>query len=259
MHNNFDWINEYYSWLKNGFAAAELINGWTEIATPFMDRHNDGMTVYAKKDGNNITLSDDGYIINDLLADGITLGQKKKKSLLDHYLAAYGVKCENNELKMTTTVASYPVDMHMFIQAMLAVNDMFILSDTTVKTLFLEDVATYLDNHDIVYTRNFLAKGSTGLEFNFNFQIAGKSSEILINSFNSINRGNLASFLFDWLDIRDARQKQAKKAVRGLAIINDLKKDVDPQFLKALSLKQTDYILFSQRDDDGNKRKLKAA
>ena len=31
----------------------------------------------------------------------------------------------------------------------------------------------------------------------YNFQIAGRNSEILINSFNSINRSNLSSFLFD--------------------------------------------------------------
>ena len=69
MDTNFDWIAEYYQWIKKNLSARRLKNGWTEIGTPFMDRHNDGLVIYAKRDGDSITLSDDGYIINDLIAD----------------------------------------------------------------------------------------------------------------------------------------------------------------------------------------------
>lgn len=258
MTAKFEWIEEYYKWLRGTASARQLQNGWTEIGTPFMDRHNDGLTVYAKMEGDNITLSDDGYIINDLLADGISLNRKKRKELLNSFLMSYGVQNVNNEMIMHTTVAEYPVSMHMFIQAMLAVNDMFMLSDSTVKTIFLDDVAAFLDEQQIIYTPSFIAKGSTGLEFNFHFQIAGRKSEILINSFNTMNRGNLSSFLFDWLDIKEARQKRAKKKVAGLAIIND-EKGVDQKYLEALASKDTQYILFSQRNDPENLKKLSAA
>ena len=160
---------------------------------------------------------------------------------------------------MNTSVSSYPVDMHMFLQAMLAVNDMFFLSGNTVKTIFLDDVVSYLDEQDIVYTPNFIAKGSTGLEFNFNFQIAGKKTELLINAFNSINKSNLTAFLFDWIDIKEARQRQSKKNVRGLAIINDVTKEIDSKYLEALSAKETDYILFSERNRPENISKLNVA
>lgn len=258
MTAKFEWIEEYYKWLRGAASARQLQNGWTEIGTPFMDRHNDGLTVYAKMEGDNITLSDDGYIINDLLADGISLNRKKRKELLDSFLMSYGVQNVNNEMIMHTTISGYPVSMHMFIQAMLAVNDMFMLSDSTVKTIFLDDVAAFLDERQIIYTPSFIAKGSTGLEFNFHFQIAGRKSEILINSFNTMNRGNLSSFLFDWLDIKEARQKRAKKKVAGLAIIND-EKGVNQKYLEALESKDTQYILFSQRNDPENLKKLSAA
>ena len=93
----------------------------------------------------------------------------------------------------------------------------------------------------------------------FDFQIAGRTSEILISSFNSINRQNLSSFLFDWLDIKEERIRQAKKDVSGLAIINDIEKPVDQQFLNALSAKGTEYILFSQRNTADSIGKLNAA
>ena len=48
MTAKFEWIEEYYKWLRGTASARQLQNGWTEIGTPFMDRHNDGLTVYAK-------------------------------------------------------------------------------------------------------------------------------------------------------------------------------------------------------------------
>jgi hypothetical protein len=44
----------------------------------------------------------------------------------------------------------------------------------TVSSLFKEDVKFYFDEQNIIYTPQFIAKGSTGIEFNFDFQIAGK-------------------------------------------------------------------------------------
>ncbi|CDF04924.1 putative uncharacterized protein [Megasphaera elsdenii CAG:570] len=258
MDTNFDWIAEYYQWIKKNLSARRLKNGWTEIGTPFMDRHNDGLVIYAKRDGDSITLSDDGYIINDLIADGVSLRGSKRAAFLNGLLFSYGVENQDNEMVMRTTPKNYAVSMHMFIQAMLAVNDMFMLNNATIKTIFLDDVANYFDQQGLIYTPNFLAKGSTGLEFNFNFQIAGRTSEILINSFNSINRGNLAAFLFDWQDIRDERQKRSRKKVKGLAIIND-EKEVDRKYLDALIAKGTDYILFSERLKPENLQKLTAA
>lgn len=258
MTTDFAWIDEYYNWLRGNASAKQLQNGWTEIGTPFMDRHNDGLIIYAKLENDRITLSDDGYIIGDLLADGVMLSGKKRKELLENFLLSYGVQNINNELIMHTTVEDYPVSMHMFLQAMLSINDMFMLNNASVKGIFLDDVASFLDEQQVIYTPSFIAKGSTGLEFNFHFQIAGKQSEILINTFNKINKGNISSFLFDWLDIKEARQRRARKTVTGLAFIND-DGGVDGKFLEALKAKNTDYILFSERNNPENIRKLKAA
>lgn len=256
MATDFAWIDEYYSWLRGNASAKQLQNGWTEIGTPFMDRHNDGLVIYAKLEDDNITLSDDGYIIGDLLADGVALRGKKRQELLENFLLSYGVQNKNNELIMHTTVSNYPVSMHMFLQAMLSINDMFILNNASVKSIFMDDVAAFLDEQQIIYTPSFIAKGSTGLEFNFHFQIAGKTSEILINTFNKINKGNISSFLFDWLDIKEARQKRARKNVVGLAFINDAN-GVDKKFLDALSATNTEYIRFSERYSPENCLKLK--
>ena len=107
MTTGFAWIDEYYNWLRGNASAKQFQNGWTEIGTPFMDRHNDGLVIYAKLENDSITLSDDGYIIGDLLADGMTLRGKKRKELLENFLLSYGVQNINNELIMHTTVEDY--------------------------------------------------------------------------------------------------------------------------------------------------------
>lgn len=259
MTTKFDWAGAYYKWLKDNTAISELSNGWTVIGTPFLDRHNDGLSIYARKEGRQIILSDDGYILSDLEADGVSLRGNRRQRLLDSFLAAYGVENKDGELRVVTDEKDYPKCKHMLIHAMLAVNDMFLLADKNMKSIFLEDVASFLNQQDVIFTPSFIAKGSTGLDFTFNFQIAGRKSEILINTFNSVNKGNLTSFLFDWMDIREARARQAKKTVTGLAIINDLKKAVEPKYLEALTAKGTNYILFSERTAPENLEKLKAA
>lgn len=85
------------------------------------------------------------------------------------------------------------------------------------------------------------------------------NEEILIEAFNVINKANLAKFIFDWNDIRDVRQKKARKNVRGLAIINDTVQEVDNKYLAAFDLKGTGYILYSLRNHPDNLKKLSAA
>ena len=63
-----------------GCVAKQFQNGWMELGTPFMDRHNDGLIIYAKLENDSIILSDDGYIIGDLLADGMTLLGKTERN-----------------------------------------------------------------------------------------------------------------------------------------------------------------------------------
>ena len=137
IDTNFDWTAEYYQWIQKNLSARLLKNGWTEIGTPFMDRHNDGLAIYAKRDGDNITLSDDGFIINDLLADGVSLRGAKRTGMLNRLLFSYGVENQDNEMVIRTDTKNYAASMHMFIQAMLTVNDMFMLN----KGLFTRPIS----------------------------------------------------------------------------------------------------------------------
>ena len=66
------------------------------------------------------------------------------------------------------------------LSAIMEISDMYMTSKTTTVSVFKDEVRNYLDEQQIIYTPEFIARGSTGLEFNFAFQIAGRKKEIYL-------------------------------------------------------------------------------
>lgn len=248
MKTEMNWIDEYYDWLRDSTIAKNLSNGWTAISTPFMDRHNDGLTIYAKQEGTDITLSDDGYIISDLKADGVSLSSAARKQRLDSFLAGYGVININGELTVRATRDNYPQKKHMLIQAMLAVNDMFLLSDKNVKSIFLEDVAAFFEKNDIVNTPNVNIVGESGLVCKIDFVIPAikkrNKPERMIRTCNAPREDFIKSLLFEWTDAKKKRSADSEL----IAILND-KKAIDGKIFTALETYNARPMLWSKMNE----------
>ncbi|MEZ4838173.1 DUF1828 domain-containing protein [Flavobacterium sp.] len=259
-----NWVNtyvsNYYNWLKEKtFIQKDSNTEWFLISTPFVGAFNDTIEIYAQKDGNLLKLSDNGETMSNLELQGLHIqGSKRRKTILDSILLNYGVKVENEELLIEANIDNFSQTKHNFLSAIIEINDLYVLSNHNVASIFKEDVRNYLDSYEVIYTPDFISKGSTGLEFNFDFQIAKKDKEIVIKSFNTINKSNLPSFLFSWDDIKPVREKITKKSVNAIAIINDIDKEVRTEFLDALKSKNADYILWSERDSERSKQLISA-
>ncbi len=260
-----NWINrlmaDYYSFLKEKTLVTESASSeWIEISTPFTGLFNDTVDIYAKKSGNKIFLSDDGNTLRDLELSGLEISRSpKRKEILERILINYGVRIDNDELITVATEKDFPQKKLNLISAISETSDMYFLARHTVASVFREDVKKYLDEHEIVYTPHFISKGSTGLEFTFDFQIAYRKTEIIIKSFNFINKMNLPQFLFTWDDIKKVRERQTEKEVIGLAVINDIDRSIDEDYLEALRKYGAQQILWSERENPENIEKLKAA
>ena len=254
------YVNDYYNWLREKtFIQKDSTTDWFLINTPFVGAFNDTIEIYAQKSGNNLKLSDNGETMSNLELQGLHIqGSKGRRAILDMILLNYGVRAENDELIIEANIESFSQSKHNFLSAIIEINDLYVLSKHNVTSIFKEDVRNYLDFNDIIYTPDFISKGTTGLEFNFDFQIAKKDKEIVIKSFNTINKSNLPSFLFSWDDIKPVREKITKKSVSAIAIINDIDKEVRTEFLDALATKNADYILWSQRESERSKKLLSA-
>jgi len=253
-------INNYYQWLKE---RTELYvdpnNNWAQISTPFQGLFNDPIEIYAKSINGKILLSDDGLTMRNLELLGVSLSRsKKRKEILNKILLNYGVKLDKNELTVEATEKDFPQKKHNLISTIGEISDMFMLTKHTVASVFKEDVQKYLENLNIIFTPQFIARGSTGLEFTFDFHIAHKDKEIVLKTFNRLNTFNLPHFLFAWEDIKEVREKITGKNISGLAIINDTNNKIKAELLNAIKLKNAGYILWSEKDTPENRKKLAA-
>jgi hypothetical protein len=250
---NDDWINScitvYYNWLRDRTQVLKNEQtGWYVITTPFLGLFNDNIEIYVKLDNDKVKLSDDGQTLSNLELAGSPLWHSpKRKEWLDMILLNYGVTVVDNELQTLGTEKDFNQKKHNLICAISEVSDMAMVAKHTVSSLFKEDVRGFFDEQNIIYTPQFIAKGSTGIEFTFDFQIAGRQKELVIKSFNTVNKLNVPNFLFGWEDIKSAREKISGKELKGLAIINDVDKELKQEYIGALESKGADVVLWSKR------------
>ena len=85
-------LNDYRAWLKDKTTLREVNGSWVEITTPYLDRHNDALQIYARSQDDSYILTDDSYIVRDLEASGCNLDSQKRKDLLRMTLNGFGVK-----------------------------------------------------------------------------------------------------------------------------------------------------------------------
>lgn len=238
-----DWATQYFNWLKEKTKTKE-INGWTEITTPFLDRHNDGIVIYIRRNNDKILISDDGYTLADLEACGYPIKSESRKQILLSYLRGFGVTLSDKELIIEANDTNFPQRKHFLLQAILAVNDMFMLTRSQIANIFLDDLTDLLDESDVRYTPNVHFQGISGLSYRFDFVIpkSRKRPERIITAINSPNITSEKIAVFNWNDTQKARTQDSLFYV----FINDNKK-VSSNVFDILAAYNTTTILWSER------------
>lgn len=238
-------IDNYWAWLKDKTVLREL-NDWVEITTPYLDRHNDYLQIYAKRDNGGYILTDDGYTIDDLEQSGCKLGSPKRQDLLKMTLNGFGVRQQGTALTTHTSADNFALRKHNLIQAMLAVNDMFYLAAPMVASLFYEDVVTWLDLHDIRYTPKVKFTGKTGYDHLFDFVIpkSRRQPERIIQTINRPNRDTAQAAILSWVDTKEVRPPDS----RAYALLNDTEHHVPDAVFDALRNYGVRPALWSQRE-----------
>lgn len=239
-------LDDYYAWLKSKAALRE-IDQWVEITTPYLDRHNDYVQIYAKRADGGFVLTDDGYTINDLEQTGCNLESQKRQELLQITLNGFGVQMEGKALQVHASPNNFAPRKHNLVQAMLAVNDMFYLAVSMVANLFFEDVAAWLDIHEIRYTPRVKFTGKTGYDHLFDFVIpkSRMCPERIVRTINRPNRDTAQSVVLSWIDTRDVRSPES----RAYALLNDTERSVSPAVEEALRSYEVRPVSWSQRAD----------
>lgn len=254
-----DSINQYYDWLKTkAYAKVDEQSDWVAVTTPFLGLFNDPIEIYMKMEDETILMSDDGVTLKNLELAGASITRSpKRKEWLDFILLNYGITIDNGELFVKAKQADFSQKKHNLICAISEITDMEITAKHIVSSLFRDDVKQLLDEQEIIYTPQFITKGSSGIEFTFDFQIAGRNKELVLKSFNSLNKINVPNFLFSLDDIKPVREKTSGKEMLSLAVINDIEKDIKPEYINALKSRNTDILFWSERNKPENLQKLR--
>lgn len=237
-------IDDYTAWLRQK-TVLRPIDEWFEITTPFLDRHNDYLQIYAKKTASGYELTDDAYVISDLRSSGCDIDSEKRTQLLQEVLNGFNIQRKGDALITMASPDNFSIRKHSLIQAMLAVDDLFYLAQPYVTSLFVQDVAAWLDSRDIRYIPNVKFTGKSGYDYKFDFVIpkSKKHPERIISTINHPDKNAAVKVFTSWVDTKEARPTDAE----AYAFINDIKPP-SSSVLQALKKYEIRPILWSQRE-----------
>lgn len=239
-------LDQYLAWLRDKTALRQ-VKDWIEITTPYLDRHNDYLQIYVKRDNSGFLLTDDGYTIEDLKRSGCELESKKRKELLYLTLNGFGVKIEGNALTVHASPENFALRKHNLVQSMLAVNDLFYLAVPMVASLFLEDVTSWLDLSDVRYRPKAKFTGKSGYDHLFDFVIPAskRQPERILQTINRPSRDTAQAVAFSWIDTREVRPTNS----RAYAFLNDSEYALSASVLDALKNYDVNPVLWSKREE----------
>jgi len=227
-------VHSYLSWIRHGVSAIKLDERISELTTPFLDRHNDHLQVYAERLGaDQFLLTDDGYIISELKSSGVERRGDRRRNLFQDLLNGYGVELAGNELRVEANSSNLGQRVHSLVQAMLSLDDMFVLAQPQIQSLFLEDVARFLDEAEVRYSPRAKFAGKSGLDHLVDFVIpkSKEAPERIVQVINAIRRDRVESLLFAASDMRAARGV----TVSYFVLVNDSRREVPPDILNAFA------------------------
>jgi len=238
-------LDQYWAWLRDKTTLRQ-INDWVEITTPYLDRHNDHIQIYAKRRDGGFVLSDDGYVLQDLELSGCKIDSAKRQGLLKMTLNGFGVQVNNQTLEVHASPDNFALRKHNLVQAMLAVNDLFYLASPVVASLFYEDVVSWLDLSDIRYTPKVKFTGKSGYDHLFDFVIPKSrvQPERIVRAISRPNRDTAQAMAFSWIDTKEVRPPES----RAYAILNDSEHAISESVLDAMRSYEVRPVLWSGRD-----------
>ncbi|MEP6645986.1 MAG: DUF1828 domain-containing protein [Saprospiraceae bacterium] len=242
-------IEDYINWIRDNTMVKTIEEGnILSISTPFLDRHNDHLDIYLLKNNGTFRITDNGYTIADLKMSGFEINTPKRENILHSTINGFGVKLgDNYELFIDSNLHNIGQKKHYFIQALLAVNDMFNLSQETVFSLFKEDVELYFKSNDIIFSKDIKLTGKSGFDHNIDFLIPSSKikSERLIKAINSPKKDTVLGSIMAFTDVNQLRETRSSCFV----VYNDIEKSISPDVIVALDNYGVKHIPWSRKED----------
>ena len=239
-------LERYWAWLKDQ-TSLRALGDWVEITTPYLDRHNDCLQIYAKRVQHGYVLTDDGYVLEDLEQSGCSIRKARYRTLVETTLNGFGVRMNGTALEVEAAVGTFALRKHNLLQAMLAVEDISYLATPEEKEQppFQDAVIAWLDDSHIRYTPDVSFTGLSGYGHRFDFVIPKSQvqPERVLRAFNRPNRTAAQTMAFSWVDTKKARASGSS----AYAILNDSERSVPEEVLIAMQSYEVKPLPWSNR------------
>jgi hypothetical protein len=219
---------------------------YVEITTPYLDRFNDYLQIYIKQESDGtLTLTDDGYIISNLICSGMSF--KRGTNLfktIDKIAKNYNLTIDGEEIVTKANSSNFPRKKHMMVQAMLAIDDLYQVSPEMKKDLFSDEIKLYFDANDIFYSVDFTVQGKTETVYHYDYHIqrTREKPERFCRGINRLTQSSRDLTLFNWGDTQEKRGNEGELIV----IYNDFN-SVSADVLKGFFNYGIKTLPFSQR------------
>lgn len=239
-------IEGYRAWVKDKTTLKTINADWVEITTPFLDRHNDYIQIYVRKENGAFQLHDDGNTLRDLAISGCALDTPMRQRLLRVTLNGFGLDEKHDVIVTRATPETFPLRKHALIQGILAVNDLFYTSSSTVRSLFKEDVEQWLEKSEVRFVSSFQLTGKSGYAHQFDFAIpkSPMAPQRIIKAVSNPTKDAALAFITSWTDTADQRPETAE----AFAFLNDNDKSIPVTVMDALEQYNITPVRWSQRD-----------
>lgn len=239
--------SEYLIWLKDNTFTEDIGDGIARISFPFLNHNRDYTEIYVIHDGDDsFVLTDDGETMSGLELSGLNLSQKRKE-MLRNIVSSYGVSIDDaNAIFVKAQRNDLFFKKHMLVDCLSKVQDMIFLKETNVKSFFLEDVASYLEDNDVRFTKDITLHGVSKLPIHFDFIIPRSKSapERLIKASNVLDIDVGKILVFNWQDTKPARSESSVL----YAFVNDAVKTIPQKSLEMMAQYGIKTVPWSSRD-----------
>ncbi|MDR1272676.1 MAG: DUF1829 domain-containing protein [Clostridiales Family XIII bacterium] len=123
---------------------------------------------------------------------------------------------------------------------------MFMLAQSRVASVFIEDVEDFFNINDIRFTPAIQLSGKSGFQHTYDFVIpASKNSpERLIKAINNPTKEKAESVLFSWSDTRELRKNDSAMYV----ILNDFDRKIGQGVTDAFVQYSVAPVLWTKRE-----------
>lgn len=242
-----DLVENYLSWLRQNIKSEDIENGY-HFTLPFLDNHNDHIEIYAiKTSSSEITLTDGGYIINDLEISGVSFDYPARKNILEQTLLNYGVKLEESDksIYIKTDLQNLPKRKHSLVQCILAISDLYVLARESVQNFFFDDVIAKFRENKVSASPKVTINGKSGYPNNIDILIPTAVGDILIKTISNPKKDRITSTLFAYNDIR-ATGRDVKD---GVIIYDDREYEIKKDDELAVKNYQTKFVGYSKIDE----------